>query len=336
MARVARIDPQCSVLMTADLVSDGLDADVDWFLATLLTAGIEPTHFRMPFGEGRRFLRKDLLKKLQAHEDPREGTPASFGAIADGEEWVAYANYGAEARIMMHIIPGSFAGCIRKGVRQQVEVFRAALRGRTVSAGSVRSHCDFGRWLPDLGLVKSRTLALVTTKAEVEAAFEQPDVFWNAGWDSVEQFGDQWLLTRGLEDFDSVSWVERAAPHYWAMARAAKPGQVRYYWEEPPAKAEEAVYTAGRQTLEPVAYLKAERVAEYSCLLEPSEHISGWEIMGVARVRGHGKLPRGRKVEAVRVVFLDRETAEREKRPLVEVGVEVWCYGPDGDRERVE
>ncbi len=318
--------------MEVDFASDDLETDVKWFLGTLMSFGIEPTHFRVPFAEGRRLLFKDLLNKLNA----RGGSRVSFGAIAGGEEWVAYANFGTKARILMQVSDDHPQACKRERVRQQVEVFRAALRGRTVSAGSVRSHCDFGRWLPDLGLVKSRTFALVTTKAEVEAAFEQPDVFWSAGWDSVEQFGEQWLLTRGLEDFDSVSWVERAAPHYWAMARAAKPGQVRYYWVVKPHKAEQDVYSAGRQTLEAVGYLKKERVAEYSCLLEPGEHISGWEILGLAGIRETGKLPRGRKVEAVRVVFLDRETAEREKRPLVEVGVEVWCYGPDGERERVE
>ncbi len=336
MAIVSRVDRESSSEMDVDIRSSGLEEDLRIFAELVEVAELKVDGWRVPYLASSRPCRFErVLERVQAYE-PSEFQPAGFGAIEGGEEWLGYCHHGETARIMTSIGHELSAKVKLKRMRAQRVILRHLLRSGQVVTGDIRRQGSFGRWLPELSLLKCNILGLVTTKAEVEAAFEQPDVFWNAGWDSVEQFGEQWLLTRGLEDFDSVSWVERAAPHYWAMARAAKPGQCRYYWVTKPHKAEQDVYSAGRQTLEPVGFLKQERVAEYSCLLEPGEHISGWEILGLAGIRETGKLPRGRKVEAVRVVFLDRETAEREKRPLVEVGVEVWCYGPDGERERVE
>jgi hypothetical protein len=67
----------------------------------------------------------------------------------------------------------------------------------------------------------------------------------------------------------------------------------------------------------------------------PRLHIQGWEIYNVSELIEVEKLEDGRPVDTVRIVFLNREMAEREKRPLLDIGAQVWYYNPVGETEQI-
>jgi hypothetical protein len=91
------------------------------------------------------------------------------------------------------------------------------------------------------------------------------------------------------------------------------------------------VYRRGGPFLQTVGHVAGENVVELSCYLPPDEHLPGWEILNVFALLQRGSLPDGRRVEAVRVVFFDRASAEIEKRPLLDVGASVFWQGDAGD-----
>jgi hypothetical protein len=183
--------------------------------------------------------------------------------------------------------------------------------------------------VPDVPIAHVNTRLLVTTGRKVEASYDDPDAFWKAGWELVETLGEQHLLARGLGVASSPDYLAEIIPHQWAMARAAKPGLTKYFL--PQVLPEEEAYRAGKPRLRIVGHKAPENVLEFSCVLEPGQHIQGWEIFDLWSVIQEGTLPDERKVETVRVVFLDRWAAEQEKRPLLDIGAKVYYYGDCGE-----
>jgi hypothetical protein len=184
--------------------------------------------------------------------------------------------------------------------------------------------------LPSVPVAGSRTYAVLATDGAIEAAYEDPAVFQRAGWSRTERFGERTLFIRAEDAADSLQFLRAVQPHQWAMARAAKPGLTRYFMPSPRAE-ETGVYRAGGPFLEAVGHVAGENLVELSCVLPEGEHLPGWEILNVFALLQRGALPDGRQVDAVRVVFFDQASAEREKRPLLDVGASVCWQGDTGD-----
>ena len=74
----------------------------------------------------------------------------------------------------------------------------------------------------------------------------------------------------------------------------------------------------------------------FGVLVEIDEHVPGWEVYDIANLFWEGKLADGREIEQVRIVFPNREMAEREKRPLKDVGAKVCYEDENGELLEIE
>ena len=186
---------------------------------------------------------------------------------------------------------------------------------------------------PDPPLAGNRNTLIVTTQLEVEQNYDYPEAFFSA-WDNIEQYGDKYLLMRGLDYSDDVSFLSHTIHHQWAMARSAKPGLTKYFLARP--KPEEIpIIQTEESYLNIVGYIPSQKVVEYTCWVDPDFHIQGWEIYNIWELIQDKKLEDGSPVDTVRVIFLNREMAEREKRPLLDIGAQVWYYNPVGETEQI-
>ena len=186
--------------------------------------------------------------------------------------------------------------------------------------------------IPYPPLAAGDTHLIVVTSAQIESNYEQTEVFWQA-WDNIEQYQDQYLLTRGLSCVDDVSFLAHIMEWQWQLARGAKPGVTKHYRKLNPE--EMPVYQTEESYLNLVGYIPSQKVVEYTCWVDPDFHIQGWEIHEVWKLVDVKKLKDGRQVDTVRIVFLNREMAEREKRPLLDIGAQVWYYNPVGETEQI-
>ena len=167
-----------------------------------------------------------------------------------------------------------------------------------------------------------RAQAIVTTEAIVAREYHDPEAFW-AVWEQVESLGDNRLVTRALEARDAPELLERIIDGQWALARAARPGKTHYF---APDLVEEEVarYRPGGRHLQMVGYDPATQRSELACALEPGQHVNGWEVIESWRALRQRRLPDGRPLQETRVVFLERQAAEANLRPLCDIGARVF------------
>ena len=168
---------------------------------------------------------------------------------------------------------------------------------------------------------------VITTRSAVEAAYDDPSVFWSM-FPGVEEYGERLLLTRHLDKHTEDVYLPDAWRESWALARAAKPKQTRftgfqlYDWNK-------SWYFGMPQTLRIAGLHPVTKDCELTCVLGPDEHVSGSEIRGLSVMLRTKKLPTGEACETARVVFPDEATARREKRPLLDVGASVGFIDAD-------
>ncbi|MDX2425939.1 MAG: hypothetical protein QNK15_06760 [Cycloclasticus sp.] len=184
--------------------------------------------------------------------------------------------------------------------------------------------------IPDVPLVEGSGHIVLVTKADVDESYLDSNAFWNSGWDSNEVFGDYHLLSRGLEIESSLEYLAEILPMQWTMARAARAGLTGYYIPQVLSE-EERIYRQGERTLNIVGHESGDNTIELTCILEPGEQINGWEIFDLFGLLETGALPDGRLVEAIRIVFLNQQTAFQEQRVLLDIGVDVFYYDEVGE-----
>jgi len=206
------------------------------------------------------------------------------------------------------------------------QVTRCWLKTGDLVDARLRREAGGAEFLPGLPIVGSRTYLIVTDKGSIAEAYEDVDAFMNSGWDTVEQHGDRYLFMRAMQATDSVAFASAVQKQQWRLARAARAGLTDYYM--PVVNPEEVtVYKDAGNELEPIGYLPDEKLVEYSGYYEAGEHVPGWQIYALDEMVWEKKLPNGDDVERVRVVFYDQSMAEREKRPLLDIGVKVYYLG---------
>jgi hypothetical protein len=173
---------------------------------------------------------------------------------------------------------------------------------------------------------------VLTTRAEVEAAYERPEDFFAAGW-TVEWFGEQILLSRCQDVTTRADVFREIRDHQWAMARAAKPGLTRFVL---PRVTDELqpIFDEGRRSAYYVG-TNPDGGTEYSCVLRPGAHLPGWEIFELVYAEGRKQLRDGTPITSIRVVFLDEWMAHSEKRPLLDHRIRVYYIGADGEDHEV-
>jgi hypothetical protein len=214
-----------------------------------------------------------------------------------------------------------------------MRVFKAIAARAHVTRFTLRTGPSHGgNFAPDPPIARLDVYATLTTKAEVEAAYDNPDAFWES-WDEIEPYGEKILVSRALDKVANLDFKGYVYPRQWAMARAAKPGLTKYYVPDPSLE-EKEYFQQGEPRLQQVGYIASEQTLEFSCYVEPDEHIAPWEIYmlrHVVKKQAYGD----KTVKTVQVSFPDREMAEREKRPLLDNGVKVIYYSNFGTVEEL-
>jgi hypothetical protein len=237
------------------------------------------------------------------------------------------AAYRVDTSIVFSNVPD---GKLSTATRKFAELCRTFADNGCLRAASLYSDGAGLNCIPDVPLIFGASHVTYVSEQQIADAYEDGDTFRNADWDSVRQFGDSRLLTRGLDAKTTTEYLKDLLPMQWSLARAARAGLTEF-WLPTVEPEEEAVYGAGAKTLEIVGHLAGENLVELTCSLSPGEHINGWEVYDLLALMESGELPDGRVVDKVRVVFIEKETALQEKRVLLDIGVEVHAYNDDGE-----
>ena len=194
-------------------------------------------------------------------------------------------------------------------------------------------------YVPKAPLMSSSRLMAFVSCEEVENLYDNPKVFWdNPDWEIKEQYGDRYLLARCLDMekyFDNCCYRSHILNSHWDMVRAAKPGSIGYF-SPMPYPDEIDIFNAGEPRLNLVGYIEELKMLEYSCHLEEGQHIQGWEIFTIWNIFDDGYLKDEREVKTIRVIFTNKETAEEEKRPLLEAGVKVIYMNEKGEEVEIK
>ena len=229
-------------------------------------------------------------------------------------------------------------------LRRMVELAREATKLPGYRSVAVSRHqSTMSSFVPEPPIAAANH-AVVTTEAEVAAAYDDPALFWKM-W-KVEPLGDRKLCTRALDDIEEDKWLARTFESTMALVRGAKPKRTVYnkpYWEP-----EFAAWwefgdlddeKAGNPALAPIGYDEADRCYDLTGFItktplarggpEP-RHVLIREIYEVRRLARGKKDPKGRPIEAVRITFPEGWMARQEKRPLLDAGARVFYGKGDG------
>jgi hypothetical protein len=230
-------------------------------------------------------------------------------------------NYGSNIEIV-HFVHESHTQLeiFQKFLKQATQIISQVLQSAKVYRVNLK-RTGMRCFAPVCPLVSDDIHIVLTTHAEVEQNYENPEVFWQAGWSSVDEFGDQILLARGLDLVGEIEFKRQIYPHQWDLARAAKPGLCKYYTPNPRPE-ELFLLREAPEILNQVGYSDEHQFIEYACV--PSEHhISPYEIYLLRQLVKKGQLEDGSPLKQVRVSFPNRTWAEQEKRPLLDNGIDV-------------
>ena len=232
----------------------------------------------------------------------------------------------------------------KRWLRRMVELAREATKLPGYRSVAVSRHqSTMSSFVPEPPIAAANHV-VVTTDAEVAAAYDDPALFWKM-W-KVEPLGDRKLCTRALDDIEEDKWLARTFESTMALVRGAKPKRTVYnkpYWEP-----EFAAWwefgdlddeKAGNPALAPIGYDETDRCYDLTGFItktplqrggpEP-RHVLIREIYEVRRLARGKKDPKGRPIEAVRIMFPEEWMAYQERRPLLDAGARVFYGTGDG------
>lgn len=170
---------------------------------------------------------------------------------------------------------------------------------------------------------------MVVSRDEVGHSYPDPEAYWRS-WDTQRPLRDgRVLVTRALHVLDERDYKRAVYPRIWELVYAAAPGScsgfdVADLWPQ-----DLAYFDEGEGFLRQLGYDPREQSIEFTAAVPAGEHLRPREIMLWARHRRNGRLPTGEPLKRVKFTFVDAAMAAREKRPLLDAGIEVWCYAPD-------
>jgi hypothetical protein len=219
---------------------------------------------------------------------------------------------------------------VRRALASRVAVVRALIKTcPVVRAHVARVAAVFAPAPPHA--VPSHTL-FIADRAEIERDYVDPGAYWGAWEQATELSEGRVLLTRTLTVVDELEYKGRTYPAAWDMVRAAKPG-LTHYGHSPTnelTEAERALFDSGEPTLTQVGYHPDEQWIEFTAMVPDGEHVRPREIFMLADLMAEQRLPDGRPLRSVRVTFPNRAMAEREARPLRDIGVTVQYFSEQG------
>lgn len=186
---------------------------------------------------------------------------------------------------------------------------------------------------PPLGF-DSFPITIVSRRAVAEN-YSDPQVYWRS-WDRCEELdADRVLVTRALDVLDERAYKRAVYPRIWDLLYAARPGKSGRFDVADIWPGDLNHFNEGEDYLRQLGYSDKDQSVEFTAVVPKGEHLRPREIMVLARYRSDGRLPGGEPLQRVKVTFVDEAMARREMRPLLDAGVEVWCYAPDATLMRV-
>lgn len=202
-----------------------------------------------------------------------------------------------------------------------LELARRFLRTGDVQGLELEANRAYATWLPSPPIARNFS-AVVTTRAEVEAAYDDPDAFWQT-WEGVEWFGEQALVHRAMGAVYHEQWLQRVVPGNLALTRIAKP-KLTHYGIARVHPWERVFYGAPARRLQAGGYHPQKHIALFTCWLGPNEHLCAADIATAGGLLEKGADADGRPIAEVHVQFGRHEMAVRERRPLLDRGVRVF------------
>lgn len=167
-------------------------------------------------------------------------------------------------------------------------------------------------------LIYAGPVAKITAAYDCEASFR-------AGWHAVRELGAHRLCTRAL-DLEDVP--AQLFPLSWTLARHVKVEGTEYPSTlRTRTPGERALVDAEPSRLDAARYDEMSATYVYRVALAPGQRLSARDILGIRNLLAFEEDERDRPVLGVRVEFDDRGAAERERRPLIDIGAEVWAHG---------
>jgi hypothetical protein len=214
-----------------------------------------------------------------------------------------------------------------------VNMLRHLARSGLAKRGSVYRVEGGANALPEPPLADPSAYAFLVLPEDVAAQYEDPKVYWSS-WPIVEDHGPVRLVARALKAASGAAFLREVQDQQWKLARAAKPKRTKYYATQL-EEDERPIYMQGPDRLTPTGYDAAHSEAIFSTVVEPGEHIQGHEINAIRHLLQEQRLPDGRPISSVRIIFPDRAAAEREKRPLLDIGAKVSYLADSGALEEL-
>jgi hypothetical protein len=248
-------------------------------------------------------------------------SPHLAGTLVEGETPRRFT-LGLDA--MQHDRPAASLHPVLRGFADLVA--RLAERGilhRAVVRRLVGGHC-----LPVLPLAEDATHLLACTKKDIVASYGDPAGF-AAGWEEVVEHGAIRLHLRAADALGNPDFLRRILHGHMAMARAARPGTVRFYAPRF-ADGEFAVLDAGEPTLTGIGYDASSMTYEFAGHLRPGVELRPIDLHLAWRIASSGEVE-GRPVREVRAVFMDRAQASRAA-PLLRAAGVIPCWEDSSGR----
>ncbi len=250
----------------------------------------------------------------------RLGTGVRVNIFRDEDRWIWKPYINVEA-----VSPEG----ISRYLRLATDFCRLLLDEGLLIGASLTRHTKYCGGIPEVPLVENNCHLILVNQAEVSQYYEHEDSFWN-GWEKIAHDENMYLLARALDAAGDLEFLKAVQGHQWAMARAAKPGKTIYEYFEI-VKETAHVFSGGPEYLKAVAYLPDKKTMEMSCYVEEPGHISPLQIYQVFQLLEEGALPDGRPLQTIRIVFPEKAMADREKRPLLDIGARVFFENSEGD-----
>jgi hypothetical protein len=207
-------------------------------------------------------------------------------------------------------------GCL---VRLFGELARGGIRGADGQRPELHRVSPV-RAAPDPPCSPALAHGLLLPASDIEAAYGTLARFAAHGW-SLEACPHGTLAMRATSASRDLDFVRETMLHQRALARIAPPRKTRYYALDMSDEIQR-YYASFPATLRS-AYVDAEQAAIYTAVLPRDGHVQGWEVDAILEILRRRALPDGRPVAEARVIFSDRATAERERRPLLDIGARV-------------
>ena len=194
---------------------------------------------------------------------------------------------------------------------------------------------DRGRngFAPSPPLAYIGDLIRIVRKSEVETAYEDPSVYWQA-WSTQRDLGDgRMLVGRAPAIIDELAFKQATYPAQWQMARAAKPKLTTYgalasgmtgFSVNPE---EQDYFQQGEGIIQSMHYQAETQTLDVTAWADPGVDIAPREAAQILHWRFNKQLDKGEPLKEVRFVFLNREQAEAQKRVLLDMRCRVFHMG---------